>query len=317
MCGSPCLPPILGTGLSSENHTSFSLTGILRHHLSMDDSEQEDELATLTQQIAKLIAVTWQHISIPLTYQARECRRALQGTSGIVARADSLHVVFDGYRDAPLVPADHRSREAGTAADYGRASKERWPLVLGLESYFGNRSGATGRAGPIPENGREMAHMGSRRGTSLEGVGPGKRLSWFSRKHLSNHQPSVPHTIASLGQRVRQVFGGGRTPCRCTTGHPESPGEKRLKRLFEPSGSSDTLRVITENMSREWKRWRYSSVPMEHPRTLLASCGTGGGPVSLGGTETFPTKWLSTSRERRTASRQPTSREKSLSDVDC
>ena len=32
MCGSPCLPPILGTGLSSENHTSFSLTGILRHH---------------------------------------------------------------------------------------------------------------------------------------------------------------------------------------------------------------------------------------------------------------------------------------------
>ena len=33
MCGSPCLPPILGTGLSSENHTSFSLTGILRHHL--------------------------------------------------------------------------------------------------------------------------------------------------------------------------------------------------------------------------------------------------------------------------------------------
>ena len=34
MCGSPCLPPILGTGLSSENHTSFSLTGILRHHLS-------------------------------------------------------------------------------------------------------------------------------------------------------------------------------------------------------------------------------------------------------------------------------------------
>ena len=36
----------------------------------MDDSEQEDELATPTQQIAKLIAVTWQHISIPLTYQA-------------------------------------------------------------------------------------------------------------------------------------------------------------------------------------------------------------------------------------------------------
>ena len=33
MCGSPCLPPILGTGLSSENHTSFSLTGILRHQL--------------------------------------------------------------------------------------------------------------------------------------------------------------------------------------------------------------------------------------------------------------------------------------------
>ena len=26
MCGSPCLPPILGTGLSSENHTSFSST---------------------------------------------------------------------------------------------------------------------------------------------------------------------------------------------------------------------------------------------------------------------------------------------------
>ena len=36
MCGSPCLPPILGTGLSSENHTSFSLTGILRHH-PLDD----------------------------------------------------------------------------------------------------------------------------------------------------------------------------------------------------------------------------------------------------------------------------------------
>lgn len=39
-------------------------------YVSMDDSEQEDELATPTQQIAKLIAVTWQHISIPLTYQA-------------------------------------------------------------------------------------------------------------------------------------------------------------------------------------------------------------------------------------------------------
>ena len=39
MCGSPCLPPILGTGLSSENHTSFSLTGILRHHLLEEHGE--------------------------------------------------------------------------------------------------------------------------------------------------------------------------------------------------------------------------------------------------------------------------------------
>ena len=226
---------VFSKSVTEKARTSFvSSVGVIRErnevfaidpYVSMDDSEQEDELATPTQQIAKLIAVTWQHISIPLTYQAenvgerfkvlveswQEQTRFMSSSTDIAMHPSYQQIIGLGK---PALPAD-----------YGRASKERWPLVLGLESYFGNRSGATGRAGPIPENGREMAHMGSRRGTSLEGVGPGKRLSWFSRKHLSNHQPSVPHTIASLGRRVRQVFGGGRTPCRCTTGHPESPGE--------------------------------------------------------------------------------------------